>query len=562
MKIIQIVSEQLLDERATDIVYHYTSIHNAYKILSSGQFLLANTSGTDTESVYAPKGYPYFLSTSRSKVGDYHKHVGASSGGVMFVLDGQWLSARYPVTPIDYWYAGKTPKKLKKGEWKTLEPSAKRSMWQYSPDRSRETEDRVFSKKNSIPLDGVIEIHLLLKEQVDNRSRWARRILIYAKQRNIPIFLYTSENAWKTQDVNKSVKPSEIKDILASNEKERYYFDRPVRGVGASEYGRSGILNCIELIQKKPGQPLSKSADKLRYNLLYYTDTYKTLENDIHNARKPGSNEYELGVKLTDYLRKNNLTVKSLFDVLKKKWQSKVNENTQGDMFPGEFATKRTTVPKTQQVSSKGAMETIRQPNINSAGRIISPVKQSLQNFWNWFGDSTAVDAKGRPLVFFHGTNSDFNEFKSQIKTYNSYGLLGIVETTRAAIFITPDKTFAHGYVRDEMTGANIISVYAKVSNPFDLRKGLSEYQWQELQDAGYNPKFIHQALDIWEIFDGDEGIHFVNTLKKLGYDGVLISEEGTHGYADVWAIFSPSQLKAVYGNRGTYDKSDAMTKE
>jgi GNAT superfamily N-acetyltransferase len=235
-----------------------------------------------------------------------------------------------------------------------------------------------------------------------------------------------------------------------------------------------------------------------------------------------------------------------------------MSEEQQSDMFPDEFATKRTKISKQVPVSSRGATATIKLPNINSTGRMISPVKQSLQNFWNWFGDSTAVDSKGRPLVFFHGTNSDFNEFKTHIKTYNNYGLLGNVATHRSAIFVTPEKSFAHNYVRDEMAGANIISVYAKSENPFDLRNGLSDQQWTELENAGYNPKFIHQALDIWEIFDDPEGDHLVSTIKKLGYDSVIINEEG----ADVWALFSSSQLKAVYGNRGTYDPSNNIVKE
>lgn len=234
-----------------------------------------------------------------------------------------------------------------------------------------------------------------------------------------------------------------------------------------------------------------------------------------------------------------------------------IKEN-QPDLFPSEFATKRTTMPITRTVSSKGTQQTFKLPNINSQGRIISSVKQSLQNFWNWFGDSKAVDSKGRPIVFFHGTNSDFSEFKTHIKTYNSYGLLGIVEVVRSAIFVTPEKSFAHNYVRDEMAGANIINVYVRSENPFDLRNGLSSDQWQELEQSGYNPKYIHQALDIWEIFDDPNGDHFINTMKKLGYDSVLINEEGV----DVWALFSSTQLKAVYGNKGTYDSSGNIVKE
>ena len=31
--------------------------------------------------------------------------------------------------------------------------------------------------------------------------------------------------------------------------------------------------------------------------------------------------------------------------------------------------------------------------------------------FWKWFGDSKVVDAKGEPLVVYHGTNKEFVSF-------------------------------------------------------------------------------------------------------------------------------------------------------
>ena len=45
----------------------------------------------------------------------------------------------------------------------------------------------------------------------------------------------------------------------------------------------------------------------------------------------------------------------------------------------------------------------------NSLGQEI----KNPENFWKWFGDSITVDEQGRPIVFYHGTRSDFTEFKS-----------------------------------------------------------------------------------------------------------------------------------------------------
>ena len=165
-----LMREENITEGATDILYHYTGTSSAAKIFQDGAFKLSRTTGNPSEESYAPPGYPYFLSTSRSKTGDYHRWVG--TGGVMFVLDGQWFSQRYPVKPIDYW---------------------ERS-WQFSPDRTREAEDRVFSKESEIPLGGVTAVHVLLKEQDESRSPLTRTILIQAKKLGIPVIAILDTN--------------------------------------------------------------------------------------------------------------------------------------------------------------------------------------------------------------------------------------------------------------------------------------------------------------------------------------------------------------------------------
>lgn len=308
-------SKEFIIERATDIVYHYTNVRSALDILSSGFFKLSSTAGTKAENEYAPPGYPYFLSLSRSKVGDYHRYVGPS--GVMFVLDGRWLSSRYPVKPIDYWYAGKTPNTLKKGEWSTISPENKKSMWQYNPERTSESEDRLFSKENAVPIDPVTAVHIFIREADERHSPWIRQTMLAAKARRIKTYLYNDLDAWRFQDTRKAVPASELKNLLKGAEPSGY-FRRPVRGVRG--YGKSSLLDWIELIKKNPGQELSKSADKLRYNIRYYGDFSSQLENDLHNAKKPDSSEYGLAVKLTDYMTKNRFDVNKLMDALKKKW--------------------------------------------------------------------------------------------------------------------------------------------------------------------------------------------------------------------------------------------------
>lgn len=293
---------QELFESATDIVYHYTSTHNAARILKDGVFKLAASTFSKAEQMYAPKGYDYFLSTSRSKVGDYHRYVG--TGGVMFVLDGRWLSARFPVKPVDYWDRA----------------------WQHSPGRTREAEDRVFSKQPEISIDCVTAVHVLLKEQDEHRSPLTRAIMIAAKIREIPVYLYTDEGAWRTQNTAKAISVADAKDMLKGQQRIPS-FQRPVRGLPARKgdhpWGKSSILDWIELINKKPGQPLSKTADKIRYNIMYYGDMSSSLENDLYNARQPRTAEYDVANKMIAYLKSKNMSLKDLVDALKAKWSKK-----------------------------------------------------------------------------------------------------------------------------------------------------------------------------------------------------------------------------------------------
>lgn len=58
---------QIINEGATDILYHKTSVNAALDILKSGEFKLSSSIGSDVEASMAIKGMPYYLSTSRSE---------------------------------------------------------------------------------------------------------------------------------------------------------------------------------------------------------------------------------------------------------------------------------------------------------------------------------------------------------------------------------------------------------------------------------------------------------------------------------------------------------------
>jgi hypothetical protein len=286
----------LLESVGSPVLYHWTSMHSAQQIMNSGQFRLSTTAGSDFEQKLGREDRPYFLSTSRSRVGDYHRYVGA--GGVMFVLDADWLRSRYLVKPVDYW---------------------ERS-WAHAPGRTREAEDRVLSTKSTIPIDPVREIHALLTEPDPNRSPRLRQIALAAKLKKIPIWIYDNPDAWRLQDRRRALPTEAWQGLLGGAEPVSRHWSSP-RGHPTDGWGRSDLLNWIELIKKQPGQPLGPAAERLRYNLVYHGDHSASLKNALSNARKPERVDYAQAVTLTDYLRRNRMTLADLNSALKAKWR-------------------------------------------------------------------------------------------------------------------------------------------------------------------------------------------------------------------------------------------------
>ncbi len=283
-----------LAESLSRVAYHYTNTMAALKILQSGQFQLSSALGS-VEQQYMPKGRPYFMSTTRTKTGGYHQ--GGMRRGVLFVLDGNWFNQHYKSGPIDYW--GNRGTGL----------------------RASEAEDRVYSAEPTIPIGGVIGVHVFFDvENEDNEEQRAhdqsiiREILIAAKTRGIPAFYYTDKNAWLALDTRKV---ADVKQLTGSRKPSWY---RPMRR-------RSYMQNWLELMQATAQNQLSKDANNTRYNLNYdydRQDAARALGVDMSNARKPDAGqERDDAVKIIRYMQQNRLnTIQDFVNHIADKWNA------------------------------------------------------------------------------------------------------------------------------------------------------------------------------------------------------------------------------------------------
>jgi hypothetical protein len=295
-----------LFESVSSIVYHSTQLYRAAQILNDSRFRLAASSGTETELALQKSNKPYYLSTTRSKVGDYTLHQ-FYKDGVVFVLNGDWFNYNYKGGPVDYW--GHNPK-----------------MWSGNiagqgglKGRYSEMEDRVFSDEPYIPLPKdptqlIKAIHILYKPDDDTRrNQYMRILLTKAKQMGIPHYVYEDDAAYVLQDTRKAIPlTSEFIQGLANPNVEKLGSSWPRL---TTDY----LKGWREIYHAKDKTSLSKEGKQAADKVLYYlNDAYSGLSADIHNVKStadPGL------VKLIKIFKKMGIrSSKQYVDAMRAKW--------------------------------------------------------------------------------------------------------------------------------------------------------------------------------------------------------------------------------------------------
>lgn len=167
--------------------------------------------------------------------------------------------------------------------------------------------------------------------------------------------------------------------------------------------------------------------------------------------------------------------------------------------------------------------------------------------FRRWFGDSKVVDAEGKPLVVYHGTDVVIDAF----------------DTRNAPAWFSESAEHAgkYGMHREEQS---IYPVYLSLQNPLNLtgkisnsgnrfssgidlarRAGISRFMTEDDKFSDFGSPMVED-----EHFSIIGSKRFADLVARAGYDGIVI-REGKH---KTFAAFRPEQIKSATGNNGTFD--------
>ena len=147
-------------------------------------------------------------------------------------------------------------------------------------------------------------------------------------------------------------------------------------------------------------------------------------------------------------------------------------------------------------------------------------------NFKKWFGNSKVVDEFKKPMIMYHGSPNDFEEFKDD--------LIGKNLTFGKGFYFTNSKQLGKSYAGEN---GKIFNCYIKIENPYIIQ----------------SPKMsFEEGLRKRRIFRNNPNAR--EDLIKQGYDGIMLIEDD--GYVEVVAFY-PNQIKSIKNNGNWSSKSN-----
>jgi len=168
----------------------------------------------------------------------------------------------------------------------------------------------------------------------------------------------------------------------------------------------------------------------------------------------------------------------------------------------------------------------------DSEGNIVPPeLSAALKN-------SKIRNRKGQLIVCYHGTNSDFEEFKDDFISQNS----GNIGWFGKGFYFTDCTKLAQSY------GSNLKKCYLNITNPF-IYSG-ADAVWNLLTIGG-DPHSYNGRLVPYAYLDDPEPIeNFTTTVKNAGYDGVKFSYKQAKYKPNISGATSASEFVCFNNNQ------------
>ena len=219
--------------------------------------------------------------------------------------------------------------------------------------------------------------------------------------------------------------------------------------------------------------------------------------------------------------------------------------------------------------------------------------KVETKAFKNWFGDSKIVDESNKPLVVYHGTASNFDEFRPGFSGSSEN------ETTKLGFWFTDNPKTAEDFSKrtsdeyvtkiDPNTGdvmrwedgqpkefrapdttGSIMPVYLSIKKPlvFETKGDVDAFEafmdfrdkWAEYingtkgVEGAWRKRYVALNVD-------KTNKEFLDYLHNNGYDGVVLKNTMYDAIDDKpitqYLVTDPVKIKSAIGNKGTFDPNN-----
>lgn len=158
--------------------------------------------------------------------------------------------------------------------------------------------------------------------------------------------------------------------------------------------------------------------------------------------------------------------------------------------------------------------------------------------FGAWFQGSKIVEPSGQPKQVYHGTCSDFKEFRPSPRGWYGQGF-----------YFVDCPTIAGNYAfeQDQEHGQNVVPVFLSIRRPYHYRETSALFcigndmtnfpLVRELLDASAAKPLLDKML---QADSGYLGEQLKNALSSQGYDGLVV----TSNFGAEYIVFDRSQIK------------------